>query len=183
MFRKVSIGLLSAALLVSGGLVGVGYAGGVGGTQPAVVEEPTVIELMWKTGAEDTNIRFLPLAGDLPGGRFEAEGPTIGQITTKKLTLFDVDGNEVGHEYIECMVTIDTPWICTLVSVLKDGPYTDKGTVVATGYSKHRPGLPNISTIPITGGSGAYNNVGGQAIQEGVDGKVTYTLYLIPSGV
>ena len=181
MFRKVSIGLLSAALLMSGALVGVGYAGGVGGTQPAALEEPTVIELVWKTGAEDTHIRFLPLAGDMPGGRFEAEGPTIGQITTKKLTLFDVDGNEVGRQYIDCMATIDTPWICTQVSVLKDGPYTDKGTVVTTGYSKHTPGKPNISTIPVTGGSGAYNNVGGQAIQEGVDGTVTYTLFLEPA--
>ena len=181
MFRKVSIGLLSAALLMSGALVGVGYAGGVGDTQPAVLEEPTVIELMWKTGAEDSHIRFFPLAGDIPGGRFEAEGPTTGQITTKKLTLFDVDGNEVGRQYIDCIVTIDTPWICTLVSVLKDGPNTDKGTVVATGYSKHQPGMPNISSIPVTGGTGAYNNVGGHVIQEGVDGTVKYTLFLEPA--
>lgn len=180
MFRKVSIGLLSAALLMSGALVGVGYAGGGGSTEPAMLEEPTVIELVWKTGAEDTHIRFLPLAGDMPGGRFKAEGPTIGQITTKKLTLFDVDGNEVGRQYIDCMVTIDTPWICTLVSVLKDGPNTDKGTVVATGYSKHTPGMPNISSIPVTGGTGAYNNVGGHVIQEGVDGRVKYTLFLVP---
>jgi len=53
--------------------------------------------------------------------------------------------------------------------------------VVATGYSKHTPGMPNISTIPITGGSGAYNNVGGQVIQEGVDGTIKYTLYLEPA--
>ena len=181
MYRKLSVGMLSAALLMSGALVGVGYAGGVGGTQPAVLEEPTVIELEWRTEAEDSHIRFFPLSEDEPGGRFEAEGPTIGQITTKKLTLFDVDGNEVGRHYIDCMVTIDTPWICTQVSVLKDGPYTDKGTVVTTGYSKHTPGKPNISTIPVTGGSGAYNNVGGQAIQEGVDGRVRYTLYLDPA--
>ena len=181
MTRKLTIAVIATALLMSGALVGVGYAGGTGSTQPAVLEEPTVIELVWRTGAEDSHIRFLPLAGDMPGGRFEAEGPTIGQITTKKLTLFDVDGNEVGRHYIECLVTIDTPWICTQVSVLKDGPNTDKGTVVTTGYSKHAPGKPNISTIPVTGGSGAYNNVGGQAIQEGVDGKVRYTLYLEPA--
>ncbi|HET7236111.1 MAG TPA: hypothetical protein VFK59_06730 [Actinomycetota bacterium] len=179
MDRKMAVGALVGALLMSSLLVGVGYAGGAGSTHATVPDEPTVIELVWKTGAKDTNIRFIPLAGDKPGGPFKAEGPTTGQITTKKLTLFDVDGNEVGRQYIDCLVTIDTPWICTLVSVLKDGPNTDKGTVVATGYSKHTPGMPNISSIPITGGTGAYNNAGGHAIQEGVDGTVKYTLFLV----
>jgi hypothetical protein len=175
MLRKASIGILAAALLLSGALVG------VGGTQPAVLEEPTVIELVWNTKAEDSNIRFFPLSEDEPGGQFEAEGPATGQITTKKLTLFDVDGNEVGRQFIECMVGPDTPWICTLVSILKDGPYTDKGTVVATGHSNHQPGTRNISSIPVTGGTGAYTNVGGHVVQEGVVGKVTYTLFLEPA--
>jgi hypothetical protein len=175
MVRKASIGILAAALLLSGALVG------VGGTQPAVLEEPTVIELEWNTDAEDTNIRFFPLSEDEPGGEFEAEGPASGQITTKKLTLFDVDGNEVGKQFIECMVGPDTPWICTLVSLLKDGPYTDKGTVVVIGQSHHHGRGPNISSLPVTGGTGAYNNVGGHAIQEGVDGRVTYTLFLEPA--
>ena len=181
MFRKLSFGMIVAAFLMSGTLVGVGYAGRGGSTQPAVLEEPTVIELEWRTGAEDSHIRFFPLSEDGPGVQFEAEGPATGQITTKKLTLLDVDGNRVGHQLIECVVGPDTPWICTQVSVLKDGPYTDKGTVVTTGYSKHTPGKPNISTIPVTGGSGAYNNVGGQVIQEGVEGRVKYTLYLEPA--
>ena len=181
MFRKLSFGMLAAALLMSGALVGVGYAGGVGSTESAVFEEPTVIELVWDTKAKDSNIRFFPLSEDEPGGQFEAEGPATGQITTKKLTLFDVDGNEVGRQFIDCMVGPDTPWICTLVSVLKDGPYTDKGTVVATGHSNHQPGTRNISSIPVTGGTGAYTNVGGHVIQEGVEGKVTYTLFLEPA--
>ena len=180
MFRKLSFGMIVAAFLMSGTLVGVGYAGRGGSTRPAVLEEPTVIELEWRTGAEDSHIRFFPLSEDEPGGEFVAEGPATGQITTKKLTLFDVDGNEVGRQFIECMVGPDTPWICTLVSNLKDGPYTDRGSIVATGYSKHSYDKPNISSIPITGGSGAYSNAGGYVIQEGVDGKVTYTLYIVP---
>lgn len=181
MTKKLTIAVIAAALLMSGALVGVGYAGGGGGIESTVLQEPIVIELEWHAGGKDSIIRFFPVSEDKPGGRIEGEGAATGQMTTKKLPLFDVDGNQVGRQYIDCMATIDTGWVCTLVSVLKDGPNTDKGTIVATGVSKHRPGMPNISTIPITGGTGAYSNVGGQAIQEGVDGKVTYTLYLSPA--
>ncbi len=48
------------------------------------------------------------------------------------------------------------------VSVLKDGPYTDKGTVVVTGVSKHRGDF--VSRMAVTGGTGAYDNVGGHVI-------------------
>ena len=102
---------------------------------------PTVIELEWHTGGKDSYIYFYPL--------WDSDGKRSGQATTKKLSLFDVDGNQVGRQYIDCMATSHTGWVCTLVSVLKDSPYTDKGTVVATGVSKHRPGKPNISTIPV----------------------------------
>ena len=37
--------MLAAALMMSGALVGVGYAGGVGSTRSTVLDEPTVIEL------------------------------------------------------------------------------------------------------------------------------------------
>src|SRR5262245_17821193 len=178
MNRKIAVGVLSAVLLMSGALVGVGYARGNRSSQATVPEEPTVIELEWHTGGKGSHIRFYPLREDAPGGRYGGDGPSSGQATTKKLPLFDVDGNQVGREYIDCMATVDTGWVCTLVSMLQDGPYTDKGSVVATGVSKHRIGMPNISTLPVTGGTGAYSNVSGQAIQEGVDGKIKYTLYL-----
>jgi hypothetical protein len=170
--RKLTVAVIATALLMSGALVGVGYASGGGSNEPALLEEPTVIELEWHTGGKDSYIYFYSL--------WDSEGKRSGQVTTKRMPLFDVDGNEVGREYIDCMATSHTGWVCTLVSVLKDGPYTDKGTIVATGVSKHRPGKPNISTLPITGGTGAYSNVRGQAIQEGVDGHIAYTLYLEP---
>jgi hypothetical protein len=173
MTKRLTSAVIATALLMSGAVVGVEHAGGSGSTQPAVLEEPTVIELEWHTGGRDSYIYIYPL--------WDSAGKRSGQVTTKRLALFDVDGNEVGREYIDCMATSHTGWVCTLVSVLKDGPYTDKGTVVATGVSKHRPGKPNISTMAVTGGTGAYSNVSGQVIQEGVDGHITYTLYLMPS--
>ena len=40
MMKKWTIAVITTALLMSGALVGVGYAGGIGGTPPAVLEDP-----------------------------------------------------------------------------------------------------------------------------------------------
>ena len=170
MSRKIAVGALSGALLMSGLFVGVSYGGSSGPI------EPTVLQLGWHTGGQRTHIRIYPLR---QAEGYTPTGPVTGQVTTKKMPVFDVDGNGVGTQYIDCMATVDTSWVCTLVSVLRDGPYTDKGTVVVTGVSKHRGDF--VSTMAVTGGTGAYSNVGGYAIQEGVDGHVTYTLFLEPS--
>ena len=169
MNRKIAIGVLAGALLMSGLFVGVSYGGSPSTT------EPTMLKLGWHTGGKRTHIRIYPLR---QAEGYAPTGPVTGQVTAKKLPLFDVDGNSVGTQYIDCMATVDTSWVCTLVSVLKDGPYTDKGTVVVTGVSKHRGDF--VSRMTVTGGTGAYNNVGGHVIAEGVDGHVTYTLFLVP---
>jgi len=166
---KVVVGVISGALLLSGLLVGVSYG------EPAGTDEPTVLELYWRTGHDDSQIEIFFIE------HCDESVPVCGQISLKDMPLFDQDGNEVGRQHISCTASDTTAWVCSLISQLKDGPYTDKGTVVATGVSKHRPGKPNISSIPVTGGTGAYNNVGGHVIQEGVDGTVKYTLFLEPA--
>ncbi len=104
------------------------------------------------------------------------EGKGGGQITSIKTPLFDVDGNEVGRQHIACTVTDQTSWVCTSVSTIKDGPSTDKGTVVATGIYRG-----TLSTLAVTGGTGAYDNVRGYATQTQATGEnYNYTLNLIP---
>ncbi len=156
MTRKLSVGVLAAALLLSGALVGVSFGGGGGG-----IPQPEVLELTFK----DKRIEFFALD--------TFDGKQRGQLTWVKRSLSDVDGNPVGTQRVECTAIIDPGWICTIVSTIQDGPNTDKGTIVATGvYNGHAP----FSTFAVTGGTGAYDNVGGRAKQE----DDSYTLFLVP---
>ncbi len=167
MNRKIAIGALVGALLMSSSLIGVSYGG-----SNASITEPTVIELNWDTEGKDSRVRYYLLG--------EYEGIT-GQITMKKLPLFDQDGNRVGMQHISCTAA-GPNWVCTLVSKIADGPYTDKGTVV--GIAAKPLNIANVDegvNVVITGGTGAYENVGGHAVEVGGTGETTYTLFLLPS--
>jgi hypothetical protein len=156
MRTKLSVAVLAAALLLSGMLVGVSY----GGSQERITS-PEVLELKFKA----VNVEFFALD--------DFDGEQRGQLTWLKRSLWDTDGNQVGVQRIECVATVDHGWICTIVSTIKDGAHTDKGTIVATGtYS----GFADYSTFAVTGGTGAYSGVGGHVRQEGH----RYTLYLVP---
>ena len=156
MTRKLSIGVVSVALLMSGAMVGVSSGGSAAG-----ITDPEVMELTF----EDERIEFFALN--------TFDGEQRGQLTWIKRSLFDADGNLVGTQRVECTAIIAPAWICTTVNSIKDGPNTDKGTIVATGVYN---GFAPSSTFAVTGGTGAYNNVGGRAKQ--VDNN--YTLYLVP---
>ena len=168
MDRKIAIGALVGALLMSGLHVGVSYGGSADTT------EPTVLKLHWKTGDEDSFIEFF--AFDPDSGPCEDSDPVCGQITLKDMPLYDQDDNEVGRQHISCTVSDTTEWFCSLISELEDGPYTDRGQVTAIGVKK-----PNgNSHVIITGGTGAYGNVGGHGWKDGDIGRVNYTLTLVP---
>jgi hypothetical protein len=165
MARKLSVGAIAGAMLISGGLVGVSFAGGGG------ITEPQVIELS------------LDLCGD-SCRIFELQDPVHGRggnalITFSKDPLFDVDGNEVGFQSEHCTTSEGhgggTPWVCTYVLKLKAGPHTEPGSVVTTGIYSFGP-----STFAVTGGTGAYENVRGSARMVVVDGREVITLNLIP---
>ena len=165
MTRKLSVGVIAAALLMSGALVGVSFGGGGGITQPEVIE----------------------LSLDLCGKScrlFELRDPVFGRrgnalITLSKDSLFDVDDNEVGAQSEHCTTSEGrgggTPWVCTYVLRLKPGPHTERGTVVTTGIYRFGP-----STFAVTGGTGAYENVRGYATLEVVGKREFLTLNLIP---
>jgi hypothetical protein len=166
MKRKLMVSVIAAALLVSGGLVGVSFAGGGG------ITEPQVIELS------------LDVCGDSCRG-FELRDPIFGPrgtawIVVSKDSLFDVDGTRVGHQHEQCTVSYGrneggTPWLCTYVVTLRAGAHTEPGTVVATGIYDF-----DSSTFAVTGGTGAYENVRGFAKMVLVEDREVLTLNLIP---
>lgn len=165
MTRKLMVGAIAAALLVSGGLVGVSYGQGSG------ISEPEVIELS------------LDLCGD-SCRLFELRNPVHGRdgnalITLSKDPLQDVDGNAVGFQIEHCTTSeghgVGTPWVCTYIIKLKAGPHTEPGTVVTTGIYNF-----GHSTFAVIGGTGAYENVRGHARMVVVDGREVLTLNLIP---
>jgi hypothetical protein len=162
MTKKLSVGVLVAALLISGTLVGVSFGGGGGITQPEV------IELSYR----GNKVHFYFLRED--------DGRQTGQVTLIKRRLLDADGNSVGHMNISCTVAWGplTNWVCDSVLTLKAGPHTERGTVVTTGiYASPEDGT-NADVFAVTGGTGAYENVRGHATQR--EGSDSFTLNLIP---
>jgi hypothetical protein len=165
MVRKLSVGLLAAAMLMSGALVGVSYGGGGG------ITEPQTIEL--SVDPCSVRCRFYPLR--------EADGLRTGQVTLTKNPLFDADGNRAGNLNISCTVSDGpggpTDWVCTYIHTLKAGPYTEQGTVVAHGIYTGDDG----DVFAVSGGTGAYENVRGHATMNyGASPELNYTLTLIP---
>jgi len=164
MARKLSIVLLSAALILSGTLVGVSYGGGGGIIEPQVIE---LVTTGCATNDDDpaTECRVYQLK--------DTDGERSGEIFRFKVPLQDTDGNPVGRGYLECSGSKGTGQTCTLVLSLKPGPFTELGTIVSTGVNSLPPKA-------ITGGSGAYLNVRGEVSGEGQDDGFHLFLNLIP---
>ena len=163
MNSKIAGGVLVGALLISGLLVGVAHGGSEG-------TEPTVIELHWNTRGEDSEVEHFFIEP------CEESVPVCGQVALKDMPLFDQDGTEVGRQHISCTVSDTTAWFCSYVTKIRGLEGGGTGTVTALGVKK-----PNGDLIlSVTGGTGAYENVGGHAIQIGDTGRVTFTLFLVP---
>ena len=160
MMRKLSVGVLAAALLMSGALVGVSYGG------PGGITEPEVIELDY--GPCSVRCRFYPLR--------ELDGRRDGQVTLAKDPLFDADGNRVGNVNASCTVAAPTDFVCTYIHTFKASPYTEQGTVTTAGIFTGE----DVDLFAVTGGTGAYVNVRGFAALEYGPGELNYTLNLIP---
>ena len=161
MTRKLSVGVLAAALLVSGALVGVSFGGGGGITQPEVIELSVIL---WD-----------PDSFRMYGLRDPDYGKGKAVIAVSHDSVFDVDRDDVGSLRQDCV-----DWVCTYVFGLKAGPHTERGTVVATGV--YRFGKP--TRFAVTGGTGAYENISGyidEVAGEGQDEDRTFlTLNLTP---
>jgi hypothetical protein len=156
--RRIGAGALVAALLVSGLLVGVSYGGSEAITQPTTI----VLTELEGTGIVSAVLR--------------ARGKDTGIMLMSEGHLEDADGNRVGAYRIVC-----TGWkgghanMCTRVDSIKPGPYTERGLISSVGL--FRGAERDVYTV--TGGSGAYDNVRGDAIER-CTGGCTFTLNLIP---
>ena len=102
MTRKLSVGALAAALLLSGALVGVSYGGN--DERSAAMRQPTVLEFKWNTRAEGSEVRFFRLR--------QYDRKCCGQVTEKDMPLMDLDGNVVGRQHISCTASDWTTWFC-----------------------------------------------------------------------
>jgi hypothetical protein len=169
MNKKLIVGVLAAALLMSGFLVGVSHGGATGDAT-----EGTPIELWWNTRGDDSWIEYL--LADPNGGRCDESDPVCVQITLKDLPIFDQDDTEIGRQHIQCTVADTVAWFCSSVTRLKDGPYTDHGQLTGVGIKRPNGDL----LISITGGTGAYEDAGGYVFQSGDTGRVTFTIHLAP---
>jgi len=158
MTKKLSIAVLSAALLMSGAWVGVSFAGGGG------ITEPEVIELSFQVCGGEVPCRFYDI---------RTEEGQRGLFMTSRHPLFDLDGSRIGTLRTSCV----DDWVCTYVHTLREGPYTERGTVVATGVFT----FDDVMRFAVTGGTGPYMNVRGQTtIDLSGPGDDTLTLSLIP---
>jgi hypothetical protein len=171
MMRKLSVGLVATALVLSGAMVGVSYGGESGITEPEVIELSLDVCSNACRGFELRDVGF---------GR---RGTAL--ITLNHDALLDVEGNPVGRSSAQCTTSGGkgggTPWVCTIVVTLKAGTYTEAGTVVLTGIYRFSDPPEEYA---VTGGTGAYENVRGYATQElvgtGADRHEVLTLNLIP---
>jgi len=160
MIEKGGIGVIVAALLLSGALMGVSYGGGGQITQ---ITEPEVIGLHIDVCRRP---HFYLLRND---------SKIAGQVTLCRSPILDPDGDRAGTQNVSCTVSDATDWVCTTIYRLKAGPFTEEGTIVAIGHYVDGRG----DEFAITGGTGAYQDVGGYAVQGGGPG-VNHTLNLIP---
>jgi hypothetical protein len=136
--HSISIGVLVTALLLSGLFVGVSQG----------VTGPTTIRL---TFGDVIAERTYPLR--------DKQGMRTASVDFIKGALADQDGTPIGRHRSECTLADDVAWWCTHTLTLKDGPYTDAGTITVTGLFKGFSGEESA----VIGGTGAYAGVNGTA--------------------
>lgn len=159
MSNRVGIGVIAAALLLSGLLLGAaeGRSGGIARHE--------VIELINGDLLAESNY---PLRDD--------HGNRTAIMSLFKGELRDQDGVAIGIHRCECINADRIGWTCTHILSLRSGPYTDRGQIVITGLFRGFVG----EQLAVTGGIGAYADVRGYATST-VDGQdFVTTLYLLP---
>jgi hypothetical protein len=165
MRRNISISVLTAAMMLSGLLVGIAYGNSDGITEPRTIELNT-----GHCGGPAARCRFYGL---------KTKGRVDGQILTVNGPMLDVDDSPIGRFRETCTYEGWNANICTQVFSIKAGAHTDPGTVVTTGIlGEWIKGLNG--DFAITGGTGAYANARGHAtkVYDGTD--FIFTLYLTP---
>jgi hypothetical protein len=128
------------------------------------IEDPVVIDLTIGEGGKSRGYVL-----DDTGGR------PSGQLSVLREPAEDADGTHVGSVLTRCFAW-PAGWTCESIAKLKDGPYTDEGTVTFEGIFRGFNGEHQA----VTGGTGAYENARGYAELHVVDDEFVRTLHLIP---
>jgi hypothetical protein len=102
-------------------------------------------------------------------------GPSLGDMFVFRERLSS-EGQRVGHDGGVCTLTSKRMELSCEVTVQLEG-----GQVASQGLISEQGPEPHTFVIPITGGSGIYRNVRGQARVRELTQKVSrITLHLIP---
>jgi hypothetical protein len=110
-----------------------------------------------------------PTVMDLVSAGVSAEGG--GLI---KEGLLDADGNAVGSAVWDCTNAEGVAWPCRVILSLEAGPSTSEGSIVLDGLFEGFSG----ESLAVTGGSGAYATVRGDATLTAPEAGFTWHLEL-----
>jgi hypothetical protein len=161
-FRKTAmISVVLGGLLASGVLVTASL-----GAAAAIVA-PETIELTVGDGVKSHTYKLR-----------DTDGRRSASLDVYREPVLDADGTHIGAVLSECLQwgTGERNWTCSSVAKLKDGPYTDAGTVTFEGIFRGFNG----EQLAVTGGTGAYSNVRGTVVLAVQNDGFVRTLNLIP---
>jgi hypothetical protein len=135
------------------------------------IAEPQVIELnTGHCGGAGARCRFYPV---------RSEGKADGQIITVNGPVLDTGGTVVGRLRETCIYVGWSRSQCTQVFSLKGSDSIGRGSIVTTGIlGAWIEGLNGI--FAVTGGTGVYTNVRGQALKVWDGTDFIFTLHLTP---
>jgi hypothetical protein len=124
--------------------------------------EETIVALQKITKAMDTDL-----------GK---PGPTPGDELVLRSGLFDEAGAKLGTGYVNCRANFERFAMCSTAFFL-----SGRGEVVAGGAINFGDEPPQPFDVPVTGGTGEFENVRGSIHAEAVGpGEFLLTFHLIP---
>lgn len=164
---RVGIGALAVVLVLLGWWAGASSAedAGISNAQEAGPGQAQAVELIYGELVSETSY---PLA--------DGSGDRSAVMDLFKGRLLDRDGTIVGTHRCECVLARGYGWTCTHIYSLREGPFTDRGTVIVRGVFRGFSG----ESVAIIGGTGAYAGARGYAVATTEDRRFVHTLFLLP---
>jgi hypothetical protein len=145
-----------------------------GMTGVALATEPSAPEPGTATGSVAAD-ETIVLVGKTTGFKVVDLGPkgeSVGDLLVIREALLDENGDRVGRQVYRCMLQFKPDLQCDGSNVLKGRGQISFVNVVDTAGETHAPAT-------ITGGSGAFANVGGQMLIDTQQKENVYTLEIL----